>query len=75
MMKRSAEEHLELAKAHLDRVQVAAWDPVDWADIGNYGDVPRPEHLDPEDVAAGIEAYVCAVEKVVEAGQNDEEID
>lgn len=33
----TAEEQLELAKSHLDRVFVAAWDPVDWADIGNYG--------------------------------------
>ncbi|MGQ0815956.1 MAG: hypothetical protein ACT4O1_16115 [Gemmatimonadota bacterium] len=33
----SPREQLELAKSHLHRVQVASWEPVDWADIGNYG--------------------------------------
>jgi hypothetical protein len=30
-------QQLELAKSHLERVQVASWAPVDWADVGNYG--------------------------------------
>jgi hypothetical protein len=37
MVDLTPQKHLELARAHLDRVQVAAIDPVDWADIGNYG--------------------------------------
>lgn len=32
----TAEEKLELARRHLERVQ-AAWDPPDWADLSLYG--------------------------------------
>lgn len=134
MVNLTAEEHLELAKSHLDRVQVASWDPIDWADIGNYGlyaleaavmaaakalkiatkpshwsksdtaeelaeehglpdvsslmgelndarkasnygDVPRPEHLDAEDVAVQIEEFVSAVEAIVNSAESDDDLE
>ncbi|MCH7531661.1 MAG: hypothetical protein IIB36_07800 [Gemmatimonadetes bacterium] len=33
----SPEEQLNIARGHLERVQVAWYDPVDWADLSNYG--------------------------------------
>jgi hypothetical protein len=36
-MKREAEEHFELAKRHLEKVQQAWDDPTDWADLAIYG--------------------------------------
>lgn len=33
----TAEEQLELAKSHLERVQVASFEPVDWYDLSLYG--------------------------------------
>jgi hypothetical protein len=36
LMVMTADEHLELAKKHLARVQVA-WDPPDWPDLALYG--------------------------------------
>ena len=37
MVQQSAEDSLRLARAHLERVQKAAWDPPDWADLSSYG--------------------------------------
>ncbi|MYE46350.1 MAG: hypothetical protein F4X25_06280 [Chloroflexi bacterium] len=37
-MAQTADESYELARAHLERVQVSSWgDPVDWADLSMYG--------------------------------------
>ena len=33
----TAEDSLRLAHSHLERVQSAAWDPTDWADLSSYG--------------------------------------
>ena len=33
----SPSDHLNIAREHLRRVQVAWYDPVDWADLSNYG--------------------------------------
>ena len=33
----SPEEQLNIARGRLERVQVAWYDPVDWADLSNYG--------------------------------------
>lgn len=36
-MDQTAEESYVLARSHLERVQVASWDPTDWADLSLYG--------------------------------------
>jgi hypothetical protein len=36
-MKLDAEEHLDLAKRHLEKVRVAWDDPTDWSDLAIYG--------------------------------------
>jgi hypothetical protein len=47
-----ASEKLDLARSHLERVQTASWDPVDWTDLSLYafyalenGVVAAAEHL------------------------------
>lgn len=37
MVQQSAEDSLQLAPAHLERVQKALWGPPDWADLSSYG--------------------------------------
>ena len=37
MPKKGAAQQLEMATQHLDRVQTAAWDPIDWTDLSLYG--------------------------------------
>lgn len=36
-MQQTAEDSLQLAHTHLERVRTAAWDPTDWADLSFYG--------------------------------------
>ena len=37
MVQQSAEDSLQLARAHLERVQAAWSDPTDWANLSTYG--------------------------------------
>jgi hypothetical protein len=37
MIGKSAEDYLELARSHLERVQAAWDDPTDWTDLATYG--------------------------------------
>ena len=36
-MQQTAKDSLQLAHSHLERVQTAAWDPADWANLSSYG--------------------------------------
>lgn len=71
-----ADTAVELAEEHgLPDVSSLMGELNDTRKASNYGDVPRPEHLDAEDIAVEIEDYVSAVEAIVKSAEEDDHLD